>query len=178
MGDAPIREDTFATPGIRGLGKWQEDGSSIFTRFLRRGGVGVLRCRHQEMPASVCGRRNQPVPSLRDRLDELWTPLVVVERTTQVGNRPGQRGLRNESALPHGVDDLVSRDDAAADGRQEDQQIHHLRFEMPDRASVADEVERRLHQPTADVDLSRRRGPNLFPAPHGLILDDSGGAGV
>ena len=121
VGDAPVRGAAFATLGICGLGKWQHDRTPIHTRFLRHGGLGVLRRRHDEMPADVSGRRNQPVPSLRDRLDVLWVPLVVVERTTQVGDRSGQRRLRDESTLPYGVDYLVSRDDAAAGGRQEDE---------------------------------------------------------
>jgi hypothetical protein len=104
-------------------------------------------------------------------------PLVVVERTTQSAiDRVSVASAMNRPSHTR-VDDLVSRDRRGRRGRQEDQQIHHLRFEVPDRASVADEVERRLHQPTANVDVSRRRGPNLF-APHGLILDDSGGAGA
>ena len=75
--------------------------------------------------AGVRHRGNEPVPRFAIVSMYCGRPLVVAERTAQVGDRARERRLGNESALPHGVDHLVLRHHAAAGGRQEGQEVHH-----------------------------------------------------
>ena len=81
--------------------------------------------------------------------------LIVAERPAQVGDRARQRRVGNEAPLPHGIDDLVLRNHPAAFRRQEGEKIHHLRFEMTDASSLTDDVEARLHEPAAKVEIGR-----------------------
>ena len=97
-------------------------------------------------------------------------PLVVAERTTQVGNRAGQGRLRDEAALPHGVDDLVLRDHAARTAGKKDQQIHDLWLETTHRLVVADEVAGGLREPAADVEVRSGSRASL-PTGHPRIVD-------
>ena len=114
-------------------------------------------------------RRDEPVPSPGNRLDVPRVPLVVAERATQVGNRAGEGGLRDETAFPHRVDDVVLRDHAARAAGKKDQQIHDLRLETPHRLVVADEVAGGLREPAADVEIRSGRRPSL-PTGHPRIV--------
>ena len=115
-------------------------------------------------------RRDDPVPPLGNRLDVLRGPLVVAERTPQVGNRAGQRRLRDEAAFPHPVDDLVFRDHAARAAGKKHQQVHDLRLETTHRPVVADEVAGGLREPPADVEVRSGRRTSL-PTGHPRIVD-------
>ena len=57
--------------------------------------------------------------------------------------------------------------DAPPGVRQEREQIHHLRLEMPDDPGVRQHIEARLDQPIAHPEFPWGRSPFVFPARHG-----------
>ena len=174
--DEPLaagRREPFGNPGKVG-------GRAVLRLALCRSGR-----RWRSGGAGRGDRRDEPVPPLGNRFDVARIPLVVAERTTQVGNRTGQRRLGDEAAFPDRLDDLVLRDDAAGAAGQKHQQIHHLWLETTHRLVVADEVAGGLREPPADVDVRSGRRTSL-PTGHPRIVDvlarsapssASGGAG-
>ena len=99
------------------------------------------------------------IAALCDGFDVPEPLRLIAQRTTEVGDRSGECRLRDEAALPDGVDDFVLGDPARLDARKARRLT--LRLEPPDGAAVADAVERGFDLPAAYLQVREDRQPSL-----------------
>ena len=122
-------------------------------RSQARGGDGRLQPGRHRHNGS-----NQPVATLRNRLEEVWRFGVIAESLAQFGDGPGQRGLAHHSRAPEVIEQPFFGHDFTRVGRQVGEQIHDLCPHLDDPTGARQPALVRLHQPVADTEL----------APHGL----------
>jgi hypothetical protein len=85
-------------------------------------------------------RRDEAVPSARDRLDELRPPGVITERVTELGDSLRQCVVGDVGARPERVEQLLFRDEGPRVVEQVQQEVEELGRQFDDGVVPHDAV--------------------------------------
>ena len=116
-------------------------------------------------------RSNQPVATLRNRLEQVWRFGVIAESLAQFGDGPGQRGLAHHSRAPEVIEQPFFGHDFTRVGRQVGEQIHDLCPHLDDPTGARQAALVRLHQPVAHTELAAHGLAQYAPFPGWRLSD-------
>ncbi len=96
--------------------------------------------------------RHQPVALARDVFDVDGVSGIVAEGGADLGDDLGEGVVGDELGAPHRVDEVPFGGQIAGVHREAHQHVHRTRAQLEDRAVAGDPVERRFHQPVAEME--------------------------
>jgi len=82
---------------------------------------------HHRMRLGRRNRGDQPVTALGNRLNERFSVAVIPERPTQLADDLVDLGVVYDTALPHGIDELISGHDLARARGKMNERVHGAR---------------------------------------------------
>jgi hypothetical protein len=94
--------------------------------------------------------RNQPVPTLANRLDTRRSRRIILKSAPQLADGAVQNVVGHEHVRPDGGDERLAGHDVARTLGEADEHLHHLGLEPGYSLPARKAVERRLHQPAGD----------------------------
>ena len=159
-----------AAPSLRRRGRGAVCGHGHAGRLSerRRGDERIVLDRYGS------DRGDQPVPALRDGLDDPRMLRIILEQTPQLGDRTGEHIIADRGVGPGGLEQPLLRHHLAGALRETQEHQHDLGFEACRAARARHAVERWLDV----MGLADPYGVLQRPALMRRQRDDSTGAGV
>src|SRR5262245_35533663 len=118
-------------------------GSSTERDFLlsirarrARSGFAQRIGRHSELSFSLRYYAVEPVAAARNRMDEPLPCCIVIDGAPRRTDSAGNRGIRNDAAIPDSFDQVVLGNHPAGMADEVEQQIEDLRFYVCGRGAV------------------------------------------